>query len=259
VSERARRRAKSRRTIIDDEFAEDMKAWQAKREDHSVQLKPSLGNSNARAQLEALCAAEEQRNNRALEMTDSALYRSLLVEAEESWSMYNELLWTGEVLMKLLDTLVQPADLVPTDEDVIAKRKTLLTLMREHAKKEDGTERGPPPEGKAFHPKTYKGLRKGELGAPALLSLVDLVQKDPTFTAKQALATLSEAMQDAVECNDTANHANAVKMRDRYYNQFRLNFATQVERCLREFWAVRREEQRWRVNWAGLVESLKDN
>ncbi len=25
----------------------------------------------------------------------------------------------------------QPADLVPTDEDVVARRKTLLTLMRE--------------------------------------------------------------------------------------------------------------------------------
>ena len=41
-------------------------------------------------------------------------------------------------------------DLVATDEDVIATRKTLLTLMREQQKKADGTERGAPPEGKVL-------------------------------------------------------------------------------------------------------------
>jgi hypothetical protein len=228
VAERARRRAKVRRTVIDETFHDDKKAWGAVREEHSVKLKPSLGNSNARQELDDLCAAEETRNQRALEMTDAALYQSLLVEAEESWSMFNEYQWSSEVLLKLLDTTVQPADLVPTDEDVIAKRKTLLTLMREHAKKEDGTEKGPPPEGKAFHPKTFRGLRKGELGAPALFSLVEQLEKDPSFTAKKALAVTSDVLSDPVQCNDSANHATAIKNRDRSYNHFRLNFATQV-------------------------------
>lgn len=38
----------------------------------------------------------------------------------------------------------------------------------------------------------------------------------------------SEELSDPVECNDSANHATAIKNRDRHYNQFRLNFATQV-------------------------------
>jgi len=241
VTERARRRAKARRTIIDDTFHEDKKTWGAVREEHSVRLKPSLGNSNARQELDDLCAAEEARNKRALEMTDAAMYQSLLVEAEESWSLFNEYQWSAGVLLKLFDTTVQPADLVPTDEDVIAKRKTLLTLMREHAKKEDGTEKGPPPEGKAFHPKTFRGLRKGELGAPALFSLVEQLEKDPGFTAKKALAVTSEELSDPVECNDSANHATAIKNRDRHYNQFRLNFATQVSvrACVRATVVVR--------------------
>jgi hypothetical protein len=228
VADRARRRAKVRRTVIDEAFHDDKKSWGAVREEHSVKLKPSLGNSNARQELDDLCASEETRNKRALEMTDAALFHSLLVEAEESWSMFNEYQWSSEVLLKLLDTTVQPADLVPTDEDVIAKRKTLLTLMREHAKKEDGTEKGPPPEGKAFHPKTFRGLRKGELGAPALFSLVEQLEKDPSFTAKKALAVTSDVPSDPVQCNDSANHATAIKNRDRSYNHFRLNFATQV-------------------------------
>jgi hypothetical protein len=64
---------------------------------------------------------------------------------------------------------------------------------------------------------------------------------------------------ECVQCNDTANHAILVKARDRQYNHYRLNFATQVERCLREFYAVRREELRWRVNWQSLVRSLKES
>jgi hypothetical protein len=228
------------------------------REGHSVRLKPSLGNSNARDELDALCKAEAARNMRALEVTDKAMYDSLLVEAEESWTFFNEYQASAAMLLKLFDTIVQPADLVPTDEDVVAKRKTLITLMRENAKKEDGTEKGPPPEGKAFHSKTLRGLRLGELGAPSLMELVDNVQKDPSFTAKKALAVTSSQLADPLECNDTANHATAIKMRDRQYNHYRLNFATQVERCLREFWAVRREEQRWRVNWEGLVQSLRE-
>ena len=259
VSERARRRAKARRTELDDKFAEEKKAWSAVREQHNVKLKPSLGNHNAREELDALCAAESARNARALEIADKAMYDSLCVEAEESWAFFNEYQTSAALLIKLFDTTVQPADLVPTDEDVVAKRKTLITLMRENAKKEDGTEKGPPPEGKAFHPKTFRGLRLGELGAPALLGLVDNVQKDPSFTAKKALAVTSEELAEPVECNDSANHAAAIKMRDRCYNHYRLNFATQVERCLREFWAVRREEQRWRVNWEGLVRSLKED
>ena len=124
---------------------------------------------------------------------------------------------------------------------MIAKRKTLLTHLREHAKKEDGTEKGLPPEGKAFHPKTFRGLRKGELGAPALFSLIEQLEKDPGFTAKKALAVTSEELSDPVECNDSANHATAIKNRDRHYNQFRLNFATQVSvrACVRATVVVR--------------------
>merc|ERR1712028_120109 len=120
---------------------------------------------------------------------------------------------SAAMLFTVYDSIVQPADLVPTDEDVIAKRKTLLTLMREHAKKEDGTEKGAPPDGKAFHPKNFRGLRKGELGAPALLDIVSNIQKDPTYTAKKALAAVSEELAEPVQCNDTANHATLTKMR----------------------------------------------
>ena len=229
------------------------------REDHTIKLKPSLGNSNARAELDALCAAEEARNANALAIADNAMFHSLVVEANESWSMFNEYSFSVQALLALFDTTVQPADLVPTDEDVIAKRKTVLTLMREHAKKEDGSEKGPPPEGKAFHARTFRGLRKGELGAGAMLKEVDQIQKDPSCTAKTVLAVTSDEVSDPIECNDSSNHAAAIKARDRYYNHYRLNFATQVERCVREFWVVKREEQRWRQNWEGLVASLKQS
>ena len=259
ISERALQRAKAQRQLIQDSFEEDKKAWQAVREDHTIKLKPSLGNSNARAELDALCAAEEARNANALAITDNAMFHSLVVEANESWSMFNEYSFSVQALLALFDTTVQPADLVPTDEDVIAKRKTVLTLMREHAKKEDGSEKGPPPEGKAFHARTFRGLRKGELGAGAMLKEVDQIQKDPSCTAKTVLAVTSDEVSDPIECNDSSNHAAAIKARDRYYNHYRLNFATQVERCVREFWVVKREEQRWRQNWEGLVASLKQS
>ena len=92
-----------------------------------------------------------------------------------------------------------------------------------------------------------------------MLKEVDQIQKDPSCTAKTVLAVTSDEVSDPIECNDSSNHAAAIKARDRYYNHYRLNFATQVERCVREFWVVKREEQRWRQNWEGLVASLKQS
>ena len=87
---------------------------------------------------------------------------------------------------------------------------------------------------------------------------MERIQKDPNFTARAALAKTSEEFAEPLQCNDTANHTTLIKARDRFYNNYRLNFVTQVERCVREYWAITREENRWRVNWDGLVASLKE-
>ncbi|KAJ1467404.1 hypothetical protein T484DRAFT_1858921, partial [Baffinella frigidus] len=98
-----------------------------------------------------------------------------------------------------------------------------------------------------------------ELGPGAILAVVEQIEKDASTTAKQVVAQLSEELGPAITSNDTANHETAIKIRDRVYNQFRLSFITQAERTLRHYKAIEREEQRWRLNWNSLVESLKDS
>jgi hypothetical protein len=61
-----------------------------------------------------------------------------------------------------MNSCVQPADLVSTDEDVIARRKTILTLLKEYKKLEESGEMRAPPEGKAFHAKNWDGIKKGQ-------------------------------------------------------------------------------------------------
>eukprot|EP00961_Rhodomonas_salina_P034967 470528-Rhodomonas_salina.2 len=62
INERAKRRSKFERRKLEDAYAERKEEWLRQREAHSVALKPSLGNSNARAELDALCAAENSRS-----------------------------------------------------------------------------------------------------------------------------------------------------------------------------------------------------
>ena len=65
IAERARRRARVARKRVEGVFKDEMEEWRAERERNNAMLKPSLGNSNARAELDALCAAEAERLGRA--------------------------------------------------------------------------------------------------------------------------------------------------------------------------------------------------
>lgn len=54
--------SKFERRKLEDVYSDRKEAWLREREEHSVALKPSLGNSNARAELDALCDAENKRS-----------------------------------------------------------------------------------------------------------------------------------------------------------------------------------------------------
>eukprot|EP00960_Hanusia_phi_P029725 748122-Hanusia_phi.AAC.3 len=112
------------------------------------------------------------------------MFESIKIESDESWSFYCEMLYATRALLLLYDTIVQPADLVPTDEDVIAVRKSLLTNMREHVKSKEGMATRELPAGKAFPVKSWKGMQVGEFGANAVLQLVLAIEKDSSITSR---------------------------------------------------------------------------
>eukprot|EP00288_Rhodomonas_lens_P015716 CAMPEP_0177696178 /NCGR_PEP_ID=MMETSP0484_2-20121128/3843_1 /TAXON_ID=354590 /ORGANISM="Rhodomonas lens, Strain RHODO" /LENGTH=488 /DNA_ID=CAMNT_0019207135 /DNA_START=21 /DNA_END=1487 /DNA_ORIENTATION=+ len=260
INERAKRRSKFERRKLEDVYSDRKEAWLREREEHSVALKPSLGNSNARAELDALCDAENKRIEKATELTTDILNSALVLEAKASWSFFHETLHATETLLLLFDTIVQPGDLVPTEEDVMARRKTLLTLMKEYEKSQAGTAREPPPEGKAFHRRTWKGMRKGEVGASCVYGMAKRLEEDASVTGKALLGeVVEEELTDEVEGNDTANHAAVIRLRERAYNQYHSHFVVQTEKLVRGYKAILREEQRWQSNWNGLVSSLKDS
>jgi len=259
IAERARRRARVARKRVEGVFKDEMEAWRGERERNNAMLKPSLGNSNARAELDALCAAEAERLGRALRRTRETMEECLAVEAQESWALLSEMQHAAGALLALLDAVAAPADLVPTDEDVVAVRKMLLTLLREQAKSASGAGEKAIPPGKAFPVREWRGLRQGELGPAAVLAVAEQIERDSSVTAKQVVAQLSAELGAPLSSNDTANHETAVKLRDRVYNQFRLGFVSQVERTIRAYKAIEREELRWQSNWNTLVESLKES
>mmetsp|Transcript_23577 Transcript_23577/g.59202 ORF Transcript_23577/g.59202 Transcript_23577/m.59202 type:complete len:837 (+) Transcript_23577:456-2966(+) len=258
ISERTRKRERARLKVLRESYEDDAAAWKATRDTNNANLKPSLGNENARPELEGLCVREAERHEAAVKGTDDALINALQVMGSESWHFYAEVLHGVAQVLGLFDTTVQPADLVLTDEDVVAQRKTLITLLKEYVKIEAEGEQPPPPEGKAFHTREYKGVRQGRLGAAPVFLALQAMEEDAAAGAVGVLAAIDEGVTDATTANDTPNHAHVIKSRDRILSGYTQHFALDVENLIRHYSAIKREEQRWYQNWNSLVESLKE-
>lgn len=205
VADRARKREYKSIKAFADTFDDAASAWRARRDENNSNLKPSLGNENARGELDTLCDRESSRHDEALRVTDAALTDALQVLGQESWFFYNEVLHDVKSLLSLFDTVVQPADLVPTEEDVVAKRKTLTTLLKEYVSIEAVGEKDPPPEGRAFHRRDWKGIKAGKLGAAAVFLILKEMEVNSSAGAAAVLAAIDEGMTDQLDSNDTPN------------------------------------------------------
>jgi hypothetical protein len=96
-------------------------------------------------------------------------------------------------------------------------------------------EKEPPPEGKAFHTKEWKGVREGKLCAAAVFSVLKAIEQDSGAGAPAVLAAIDQGVTDKLESNDTPNHAHIIKSRDRTLHQMLTHFAAEVENTIRHY------------------------
>ncbi len=146
------------------------------------------------------------------------------------------------VLLGTFDALPQLQHLVPTADDIPAKRKSLKTLLRQQqrdASKPAAAALGP---GQPFPTRTVGGVPVGELTWAAATA-------DPP--AQPAGTTA------AVECDDTTNHATVQRARDKTFELTRGEFRRRVAESKSRLEGMARDEELWLAYWMELLRTLE--